>query len=86
MLPLTIDGSCRGVQDVARGRFTATSQQRPLVMADRGVAAAAAYATSGRRTLSGFHDTGVNLITARPMAGVSSLSPQEGLRQCWGPS
>ena len=55
-------------------------------MADRGVAAAVAYATSGRRTLSGFHDTGGNLITARPMAGVTSLSPQEGLRQCWGPS
>ena len=36
VLLLTIDGSCRGVQDVASGRFTATSQQQPLVMADRG--------------------------------------------------
>lgn len=31
VLLLTIDGSCRGVQDVASGRFTATSQQQPLV-------------------------------------------------------
>jgi fructose transport system substrate-binding protein len=34
--------------------------------------------------VSGYHDTGVNLITAKPMPGVPSKNVKFGLANCWG--
>jgi fructose transport system substrate-binding protein len=80
---VSVDGGCQGVRDVGAGAIAATSQQYPLRMAALGVQAGVEYARSGQK-LSGFTDTGVNLVTARPMEGVASLDVAKGLELCWG--
>ena len=52
-------------------------------MASRGVQAVVNYAKTGRK-VSGYTDTGVNLITSRRRLGVPSKSVAYGLRNCWG--
>jgi fructose transport system substrate-binding protein len=41
------------------------------------------YARTGKRA-SGYIDTGVTLITDKPMAGVDSRDTTFGLDACWG--
>jgi fructose transport system substrate-binding protein len=83
VLIVSVDGGCRGVQDVADGKLAATAQQYPLRMAELGVEAAMAFITAGTRP-SGFTDTGVALVAGTAAAGVASLSPAEGSQRCWG--
>jgi fructose transport system substrate-binding protein len=52
-------------------------------MASRGVSAVVAYAKTGKKA-SGYTDTGVNLITPKPVSGVPSKSVAYGLANCWG--
>jgi fructose transport system substrate-binding protein len=52
-------------------------------MASKGVAAVVAYAKTGKK-VSGYTDTGVNLITGKPMAEVPSKTVAYGLANCWG--
>jgi fructose transport system substrate-binding protein len=52
-------------------------------MARRGVAALAAVAR-GDPAPSGYHDTGVELITADPVERVDSRDVPFGLENCWG--
>jgi fructose transport system substrate-binding protein len=52
-------------------------------MAQEGVQAVVDYAKTGKKT-TGYTDTGVNLITAKPQAGVDSKDVQYGLTNCWG--
>ena len=80
---VTVDGGCRGVADVAAGKFAATAQQYPLRMAELGVQAALEFIRSGKKP-SGFTDTGVALVSGQPVAGVQSLSVDEGTARCWG--
>jgi fructose transport system substrate-binding protein len=80
---VSVDGGCQGVRNVKAGIIDATSQQYPLLMASRGVQAVVAYAKTGKK-VSGYTDTGVNLITAKPMKGVPSKSLSYGLANCWG--
>jgi fructose transport system substrate-binding protein len=80
---VSVDGGCAGVRNVKAGIIDATSQQYPLLMASRGVAAVVAYAKSGKK-VSGYTDTGVNLIAKSPVAGVPSKSVAYGLANCWG--
>jgi fructose transport system substrate-binding protein len=80
---VSIDGGCRGVQDVADGKIAATAQQYPLRMAELGVEAAMQFITTGAKP-SGFQDTGVALVAVTPAAGVTSLSTTEGAQRCWG--
>lgn len=80
---VSVDGGCQGVRDVGAGAIAATSQQYPLRMAALGVQAGVEYARSGQK-LAGFVDTGVNLVTARPVEGVASLDVAKGLELCWG--
>ncbi|MGF6885403.1 fructose transport system substrate-binding protein [Nocardia sp. GAS34] len=82
-LIVSVDGGCTGVQGVKDGKIAATSQQYPLKMAQEGVQAIVDYAKNGKKT-TGFTDTGVNLITAKPQAGVDSKDVQYGLDNCWG--
>jgi fructose transport system substrate-binding protein len=82
-LLVSIDGGCTGVQAVKAGKIAATSQQYPLKMASEGVDAIVA-ATRDDKKVSGYHDTGVNLITDKPMSGVPSKDVQFGLDNCWG--
>ncbi|WP_433754479.1 sugar ABC transporter substrate-binding protein [Nocardia sp. CA-135398] len=82
-LIVSVDGGCTGVQAVRDGKIAATSQQYPLKMASEGVQAIVDYAKNGKKT-SGYTDTGVTLITAKPQAGVDSKDVQYGLDNCWG--
>ena len=83
VLIVSVDGGCQGVKDTAASKIAATSQQYPLRMASLGVEAALHYATSGKKP-SGTIDTGVTLITDKPMKGVDSKDTAFGLNGCWG--
>ena len=85
---VSIDGGCTGVNEVKKGIFGATSQQYPGKMAALGVDAIKTLATTKvAPTLSAglnFHNTGVTLITDKPVAGVPSVSSTQGATTCWG--
>jgi len=80
---VSVDGGCAGVRNVKAGIIDATSQQYPLLMASKGVDAVVRFAKSGKK-VKGYVDTGVNLITAKPVKGVRSKSVAFGLKNCWG--
>src|SRR6266702_961427 len=80
---VSVDGGCAGVRNVKAGIIDATSQQYPLLMASRGVAAVVNYAKTGKK-VSGYTDTGVNLIAKTAVPGVPSKSVAYGLAHCWG--
>ncbi|WP_329259031.1 sugar ABC transporter substrate-binding protein [Actinoallomurus sp. NBC_01490] len=80
---VSIDGGCTGVKAVQAGQIAATAQQYPLKMAAQGVDSIVAWAHGGKKA-SGYTDTGVNLITAKPQAGLESKDVGFGLANCWG--
>jgi fructose transport system substrate-binding protein len=80
---VTVDGSCQGIKDVRDGHIAATAQQYPLQMAALGVAAGLDFIRTGKKP-SGFHETPVNLITAKPMKGVESKDIKTGMELCFG--
>jgi fructose transport system substrate-binding protein len=85
---VSVDGGCPGVENVKKGVIGATSQQYPLKMAEEGVKAVVAFAKDGTKPepTSGkdFVDTGVTLITDKPVDGVESKDTAFGLENCWG--
>jgi fructose transport system substrate-binding protein len=84
VLIVTVDGGCDAVMNWLRpGRIHATAQQYPENMAREGVRALARAARGGERP-SGYLDTGVALVTADPVQGVSSRDVAFGVRNCWG--
>lgn len=83
VLIVSIDGGCKGVENVKAGVIAATSQQYPLKMAAMGVEAGVTYAKTGKK-VQGYTDTGVTLITDKPLAGVSSRDTKYGSDMCWG--
>ncbi|MFC5607598.1 sugar ABC transporter substrate-binding protein [Variovorax soli] len=83
VLIVSVDGGCAGVRNVKSGVIAATSQQYPLKMAAMGVAAGVQYAKNGTKA-KGYTDTGVTLITDKPMAGVDSKDTKVGTDLCWG--
>ncbi|PTB20294.1 sugar ABC transporter [Trinickia symbiotica] len=80
---VSIDGGCEGVRNVKAGAIAATAQQYPLKMASLGVDAGVDYAKTGKK-VSGYTDTGVTLITDKPMSGIDSKDTKFGLENCWG--
>ena len=88
VLTTSVDGGCPGVRNVKAGVIGATSQQYPLLMASLGVQAVVDYAKTGKKPQPtpglNFLNTGVNLITDKPVAGVPSIGTDEGLKKCWG--
>ncbi len=84
---VSVDGGCPGVRNVAAGVIGATAMQYPVRMASLAVEAAAAFARTGRRPEKpralDFHDTGVTLVTERPVSGIPSVSARQGLKECW---
>jgi fructose transport system substrate-binding protein len=88
VLMTSVDGGCPGVKNVEAGVIGATSMQFPLLMASLGVEAVAEYAKTGKKPEPtpglDFYDTGVALITDKPVDGVPSASSKEGLAKCWG--
>lgn len=88
VLVVSVDGGCPGVQNVADGIIGATSQQYPLLMASLGIEAIATWAKSGEKPANtegkDFFDTGVSLVTDKPVDGVESIDTKTGLDKCWG--
>jgi fructose transport system substrate-binding protein len=83
----SIDGGCAGVQAVKDGQIAATVMQFPAKMAVAGVDAAVAFVNDGTKPTvpaSGFIDTGVQLVTDKPQAGLESQDTAWGLDNCWG--
>jgi len=80
---VSIDGGCTGVGNVKKGVIAATSQQYPKNMAADGVKAVVDFAKNGKKA-AGYTDTGVNLITDKPMNGVTSKDTAYGVKNCWG--
>jgi fructose transport system substrate-binding protein len=88
VLIVSVDGGCPGVANVASGVIGATSQQYPLLMASLGVEAIAKFAADGTKPAASegltFFNTGVNLVTDKPAAGVESIDSAKGTELCWG--
>ncbi|WP_026304475.1 sugar ABC transporter substrate-binding protein [Kaistia granuli] len=84
VLLVSIDGGCPGVKNVQAGTLGATSQQYPLKMAAMALEAIHAGKIPDIDPAVGFLDTGAQLITAKPVDGVPSISVEEGLKLCWG--
>ena len=87
-LIVSVDGGCPGVKSVTDGIIGATSMQFPLLMASLGVEAVAAFAKDGAKPANSegldFFNTGVELITDKPVDGVPSITSAEGAKKCWG--
>ena len=88
VLIVSVDGGCPGVANVKDGAIGATSQQYPLDMASRGIEAIAAFAKDGTKPVptegKDFVDTGVALVTDKPVEGVQSIDSAKGAELCWG--
>ena len=88
VLIVSVDGGCPGVANVKDGIIGATSQQYPLKMASLGVEAVKKFADSGEKPAptegKDFYDTGVALVTDKPVDGVESIDTDEGTDLCWG--
>ncbi len=87
-LIVSVDGGCPGVKSVQGGIIGATSMQFPLLMASLGVEAVSAFAKDGTKPKNSegldFFNTGVQLITDKPVDGLKSITSEEGLKICWG--
>ena len=87
---LTIDGSCKYVKNYIGSKFAADSAQYPGKMASLGVESIAKLANGGAKptTSNGlsFFNTGTNLVAKDAMSGVTSQTPDEAAKDCWGSS
>ena len=70
---MSVDEGCAGVVERQERSHRCRPQQYPLLMASLGVAAVVKYAKGGKK-VSGYTDTGVNLIAKKAVAGVRSKS------------
>ena len=88
VLIVSVDGGCPGVANVKDGVIGATSQQYPLLMASLGIEAIKKWADDGVKPEptpgKDFFDTGVALVTDKPVDGVESIDTTEGTNLCWG--
>jgi fructose transport system substrate-binding protein len=86
---VSVDGGCNpGITSVKSGVIGATSQQYPLKMAQLGVEAIAKLARTGEKPAVtpglDFFDTGVALVTDKPVDGVESIDSSAAEAICWG--
>ena len=88
VLIVSVDGGCPGVKNVEAGVIGATSQQYPLLMASLGIEAIKKFADSGEKPKptegKNFFDTGVSLVTDKPVQGLESIDVKTGTSKCWG--
>jgi fructose transport system substrate-binding protein len=88
-LVVSVDGGCDpGLKLVKDGTIGATSQQYPVKMAQLGVEAIAKFKQTGEKPQVtpglDFYDTGVALVTDKPVEGIPSITVAEGEKICWG--
>lgn len=88
VLVVSVDGGCPGVNNVKSGVIGATAQQYPVKMAELGVKAIADLAKTGQKPANSpgldFYNTGVELVTDKPVDGVKSITTTEASDICWG--
>ncbi|THV42519.1 substrate-binding domain-containing protein [Glycomyces buryatensis] len=88
LIVASVDGGCAGIDAITGGIIGATSQQYPVKMAELGVEAIHALATTGEapETTEGldFFNTGVELVTDEPQDGIESITAADGGDICWG--
>ena len=88
VLIISVDGGCPGVRNVKDGVIGATSMQFPLLMAAKGVEAVKKFAETGSKPQPtpghDFFNTGVELVTDKPAAGLTSIDSAAALKKCWG--
>ena len=86
-LVVSIDGSCRGVQAVVDGDFGAVAQQYPSAMGRLGVQAVIDRIRKDVAPVppkgADFINTGIKLVTDKPVAGLPSIDSKEGTKLCW---
>ena len=86
---VSVDGGCDpGIRRSRAAIIGATSQQYPLDMAKLGVEAIAKKVRDNvdPEVTAGldFYDTGVKLVTDKPVDGVESITTAEAEKICWG--
>jgi fructose transport system substrate-binding protein len=85
---VTIDGGCSNLPYVASGEIGATAGQFPGKMAQLGVQAVDNLALHGTKPSVtpglDFYDTGTQLYTDSPQAGVPSITTSAASKVCWG--
>ena len=89
VLIVSVDGGCKpGLELVASGVIGATAQQYPGKMATLGMQAIKDLADGKPKPVVSagldFFNTGVALVTDKPVSGVDSISVAEGKKICWG--
>jgi fructose transport system substrate-binding protein len=85
----TIDGSCNFIKNrLPQGIIAADSAQYPGKMASLGVQTIASVAKGGAKPSlpagKDFIDSGTALVTATPISGVTSQTPDQASSACWG--
>lgn len=87
---VSIDGGCGGIANVKSGVLNATALQYPSRMASVGVDVIATIARGGPKPKVSpgldFYNTGLTLVTDKPVAGVPSINTTEAAKVCWGPA
>jgi fructose transport system substrate-binding protein len=88
VLIVSVDGGCPGVKNVEAGVIGATAMQFPLLMASTGIHAVAEYIKTGKKPEPSpglnFTNTGVELVTNKPVDGLKSIDAKEAMKKCWG--
>jgi fructose transport system substrate-binding protein len=89
VLIVTIDGSCNYVNGLLKnGTIAADSAQYPGKMASIGVKTISSIARGGAKPAlpagKDFINTGTVLITANPVPGMDSQTPEQAAKACWG--
>jgi fructose transport system substrate-binding protein len=87
VLVLAIDGGCADIPYLQSGEMTATAGQFPGKMAALGVTAINTLAKTGKKPSAtpglGFYNTGTELYTNTPIAGVKSINTTQEANVCW---
>jgi fructose transport system substrate-binding protein len=82
-----IDGGCADMPYLQSGEMTATAGQFPGKMAALGVSAIYTLAKTGKKPAAtpglGFFNTGTQLFTNSPIAGVPSANTTAEASVCW---
>jgi fructose transport system substrate-binding protein len=85
---VSVDGGCGGVAQITAGTINATALQYPSRMAEYGVETVAAIARGGQAPAFtpglDYFDTGLTLVTDKPVEGLPSITSQEAQSVCWG--
>lgn len=86
-LVVSINGSCDGVKAVADGQFGADAQQYPSKMGEMGVQAVIDYVKNGTKPTTDpgkdFTNTGIKLVTDKPVTGLDSIDSATGQAGCY---